>query len=1265
MRGLFLGPLAGALLAGLFLWLGSDRALRDRAFDLATGLRGEGAEIERSVAFVSLDRRTLEILGLPVGQVPDRKIWARLIRACRKAGAGTIVVDVIFDRVGATPNESDRALVEAVAESAPVVLASRLQGDSRETTRLLLPFPELRAVATSTGLANFQASRDGVLRRVKLVGLHEGRRLDYLALAAARAELAIDDVSDEPDGLLLRKGSEILRRIPLLEDGSSWVRFLGERAIDTISAGDLLGLTGKTVHAMRIRGKTIVIGAGAEVMGDVHTTALDRYRGVGARTPGPYVLGTLIDALLGPGGFYRIPARKTYRLAYGILGAFSGLVAASMAFLWAFLLHVALAVGLVTISLSAFTSGLFVDFLDPCLLLVASFVVGQGLRSLTASPVAFPVSAPAVGAMRLAAVRKRLALGTTVPLVTDHACQHEFPYPLAQAYRRMRVAVRSKERCAALLQLVSRCLAFLGSIVWADWRRSGREDAEVEALVQALADPAPADWWRFLQRATPLLGAMEGGLSISEFARLFEKGGTARFLGEMVEAHGALLADPGMTLSPARQKAVVQDLEVKIRSVMIALGFLRDHALAWVEGMSMGDEGYHGFVRTCMGCDPAFASHLFVSGTPLAEHRLLLFARDFSWAIPMDPCWIRHRGEEDEAETMYRFERVSPATGQVRYAALAWDESLEETLDGASWRGKRLAWLLGLEGGEGEGRIELEVPEVVVADVMQSPLAFAADDLVGEKYRIIGLIKSGGMGDVYEARHTELDQARAIKVLPEELARDATLVRRFHQEARLMAGLDDPRIIRVFDNGKQDRCHYMVMEYVEGEDLSDLLKRNGVFEEERAVALAIEILRGLAHIHDSKIIHRDIKPGNVMITSSGAVKIADFGIARQEESGERMTRTNERLGTTEYMAPELLAEGLATPRSDVYAMAVTLWEILTARIPRNFENSEEGLESHTVSMELLELLFRGLSRKAEDRFPDARAFLEALETLAGDSTSFNLLEDTAESYIRRILPERYGEVSLLGEGGMGVVFRARDLQLDRWVAVKLLSPFVKEDAEAVERFHREAQAMAHLNHPSIVAIHDVMEGEIPFFIMEYVKGRPLREEIAMGKGMEPTRVLRIGQRLCEAFAYAHSKGIIHRDIKSDNVFLRDGDEVTVLDFGLAKIENAERLTRMGNAMGTVAYMSPEQFRGEAVDARSDVFSLGVLVYEMLAGHRPFLSAAMREDDEKELACPPDFPLAERVEALLQACLVQNRDERMQSMEAFGKALGSILERLEA
>jgi serine/threonine protein kinase len=202
----------------------------------------------------------------------------------------------------------------------------------------------------------------------------------------------------------------------------------------------------------------------------------------------------------------------------------------------------------------------------------------------------------------------------------------------------------------------------------------------------------------------------------------------------------------------------------------------------------------------------------------------------------------------------------------------------------------------------------------------------------------------------------------------------------------------------------------------------------------------------------------------------------------------------------------------------------------------------------------------------------------------------------------------YKILDKIGEGGMGVVYKARDTKLDRIVPLKFLPKHLLCDEEAKTRFVHEAKTASALDHPNIATIYEIDEAEGECFIsMTYIQGKSIKELIKQKEidGWDMGKITNVAVQIAEGLSEAHQKGIVHRDIKSDNIMLNNEGLVKIMDFGLAKLKGAPKVTQIGSTVGTLAYMSPEQAQGMEVDRRSDIFSLGAILYEMITGQLPF------------------------------------------------------------
>jgi serine/threonine-protein kinase len=264
----------------------------------------------------------------------------------------------------------------------------------------------------------------------------------------------------------------------------------------------------------------------------------------------------------------------------------------------------------------------------------------------------------------------------------------------------------------------------------------------------------------------------------------------------------------------------------------------------------------------------------------------------------------------------------------------------------------------------------------------------------------------------------------------------------------------------------------------------------------------------------------------------------------------------------------------------------------------------------------------------------------------------------------RVLGDRYEIRSLLGTGGMASVYLGTDRVLDRPVAVKVLARQFAADASFVERFRREAQSAAGLNHPNIVSVFDTgSDGDVHYIVMEYVQGHTLADVIRDQGPLLPERAAEIAEGVAAALAFAHRAGLVHRDVKPANVMITSTGDVKVMDFGIARAQAGDSLTRTESVLGTATYFSPEQAKGEGVDARSDIYALGCVLFEMLAGRPPFtgdtaVTVAMKHvRDEPEPPSVANLDVPPPLDAITMKCLAKNPANRYQTANELAADLG--------
>jgi serine/threonine-protein kinase len=267
---------------------------------------------------------------------------------------------------------------------------------------------------------------------------------------------------------------------------------------------------------------------------------------------------------------------------------------------------------------------------------------------------------------------------------------------------------------------------------------------------------------------------------------------------------------------------------------------------------------------------------------------------------------------------------------------------------------------------------------------------------------------------------------------------------------------------------------------------------------------------------------------------------------------------------------------------------------------------------------------------------------------------------------------RYEVLETLGKGGMGIVYRARDPELDRFVAIKVVLAWAQYDADAMKRFNREARVVAQMQHPHIVTVFDAGRTDegLPYFVMEYLEGTDLGEVLGVSGSLAPSRAVRYVLQVCEGLTYAHAREIVHRDIKPANLLITPDDDIKIVDFGIAKLVGSQ-ITGTGVSLGTPLYMAPEQVAGKPVDHRADIFAVGGVLYTLISGHSPFEAPTLGGICHK-IETESPMPLSKlgveihsRLETIILRALEKDPGDRYQRAKELAADLRAVQAALEA
>lgn len=493
------------------------------------------------------------------------------------------------------------------------------------------------------------------------------------------------------------------------------------------------------------------------------------------------------------------------------------------------------------------------------------------------------------------------------------------------------------------------------------------------------------------------------------------------------------------------------------------------------------------------------------------------------------------------------------------------------------------------------------------------------DAALGSRFRIDRTVAISAERILFRAQDLVLQRDVSLRI---NLFSSDALRRWFVKEAEALARLDHPAIRHIYEAGIVDNIAYRIGNWIDGESLAEAIQR-GARPVPTVHVLARDLLSALEHAHAHGIIVRRIVPASLLLGLSGRGTVTDlrFCSLTLPEIPDSETPTG-----MPFLAPEVRSGAPGDPTSDIYTAGAILYFAVTAATPPldPAEVVPARRVRSVIPVALERVIHRALHPDPDRRYLTAS---EMLEDFASDAGEFEmpavalptLTGDLAdgphwEARLRRALGDDYELLDSLGRGGFGRVYRVRDLHLEREVALKVLHPHFTQDAAVVERFRREAQLAARLNHANIVDIYDIAgRSGLLWYTMELVHGPNLAQFVERDGPLPVDRVLRLLRETLSALGHAHSMGLVHRDIKPENMLVEQGGSIRITDFGLAlALRGHGRFGGATSQSGTPQFASPEQLLGERVDQRTDLYSLSAVAAYALTGDVPFPGTSVEQ-----------------------------------------------------
>ncbi len=563
-----------------------------------------------------------------------------------------------------------------------------------------------------------------------------------------------------------------------------------------------------------------------------------------------------------------------------------------------------------------------------------------------------------------------------------------------------------------------------------------------------------------------------------------------------------------------------------------------------------------------------------------------------------------------------------------------------------------------------------EHDSMIAPDVDGVALFKEVEERFSDVLEILQLVAASSERALFVARDVVLKRRVGLRV---HLMPDTPLRCWFVRETELLAALDHPVLRTVHSAGYQGHWAYRIVKWVDGESLAEAVERGP-----RPIPTVLQLARSLAtvleYVHSQQIVIRHLVPTTVMIDNTARTFVTDMRYANVllDVAAPEPDRD-----ANPFLAPEIRAGGAGEPGSDIYGAGAVLYFAATG-FPPELDPDQTARprnlrEACPVALE--RVIMRALAREPGNRYLSATEMLDDLHADLGEfdvqlfltgEHGVPLEEPQAwEQRLRRALGDDYELLEELGSGGFGRVYKVRDLELERVVALKVLHPYLTTDPTVVERFRREARTAAQVMHPNITNTYDFGgRGGLLWYTMEYVDGKNLARLVRSQGPQSPQRVVEIMREALGALQYAHVHGLVHRDIKPENILIDDATgSVHIADFGLViAFERSEGFAGASSHSGTPDFAAPEQLLGEPVDHRADLYSLALVALYALTGRLPFGTGSVEMTLARQAAgqLPELYHLRGRVpEALVRVLLhgaAREPVDRYDSAEEFADAL---------